>query len=491
MPGIYRLNIAKFKVSGYSNTPNLEEKLPMAMRMRFLLLITMSLLYTGCASTPTLSKSQVIEEYEAISIFQSRLNEDRVNDLFDLAPVGFAAAQSILAEAIAFGQKRDDHQVALKVIELNKVLDKAEADATRSKGLMREVLEARQLAIAAGADTMMKLRFKQLDEKLRKASTLVKQGDIESAKKWRPEMLKGYSDLELDALKQDATENARYDITRATESEADDYAPKTLKLALEELALSVAVLETNRTQREKAKNHAQQASRLASRSIEITEMIKDFKRRDYTMEEIVLWYQKQISLINEPTGEALPLHLPNHEVVSVLRNKLLNYAEMQQVDLATRMDLQSRLETVERENREAQQRFDRIQGLFSSTETNVYRQGHNVLLELSAFNFSSGGTEILSENFVLLDKIVNAINSFPNPDVVVSGHTDSVGGAQVNLQLSQRRAETVASFLETVGGVDRHHLTAIGYGESRPVANNETKEGRKKNRRIEVLIINE
>jgi outer membrane protein OmpA-like peptidoglycan-associated protein len=451
----------------------------------------MSLFYAGCASTPTLSKSQVLEEYEEISIFQSRLNEDRVNDLIDLAPVGFAAAQSILSEAIAFGQKRNDHQVALKVIELNRVLDKAEANATRSKRLMREVLEARQLAIAVGADTMMKERFEQLDAKLRKASTQVELGDIEGAKKWRPEMLQGYSDIELDALKQDATENARYDITRATENEADDYAPKTLKLALEELALSVAVLETNRTEREKAKNHALQASKLAKRSVEITEMIKDFKRRDYTMEEIILWYQKQISLINEPTGEELPFDQPNHEVVTVLRAKLVNYAEMQQAELATRMDLQSRLEAVERENREAQERFDRIQGLFSSVEANVYRQGHNVLLELRAFNFPSGRTDIQSENFALLDKIVSAIKSFPSPDVVVSGHTDSMGGAKANLELSQRRAETVASFLEKVGGVDRNQLTVIGYGESRPVANNETAQGRKSNRRIEVLIINE
>ncbi|PUB88165.1 MAG: hypothetical protein B6D72_05115 [gamma proteobacterium symbiont of Ctena orbiculata] len=463
----------------------------MAIRLRLLSLILMSLFYSGCATTPTLSKSQVLEEYDQIAIFQSRLNEDRVNDLFDLAPVGFAAAEAKLAEAIAFGQNRNDGQVALAIIELNKILDKAEADATLSKRLMREVLEARQLAIAAAADTMLKERFSLLDEKLRKASNQVEQGDIEDAKKWRPELLQGYSDIELEALKQDATENARYDIAQATESEADDFAPKTLKRAHEELALSIAVLETNRTQREKAKSHALQASKLAQRSVEITEMIKDFKRREYTMEDIILWYQKQISLINEPTGEELPFDQSNHQVVTVLRDKLVNYAELQQAELATRMDLQSRLETVERENREAQARFDKIQDLFTSDEANVYRQGHNVLLELRAFNFPSGGVEIQSENFALLDKIVTAIKSFPNPDVVVSGHTDSVGGAEVNLQLSQRRAETVASFLEKVGDIDRSYLTAIGYGESRPVANNETERGRKSNRRIEVLIINE
>ncbi|MBT3011376.1 MAG: OmpA family protein [Candidatus Thiodiazotropha endolucinida] len=463
----------------------------MAIRLRLLSLILVSLFYSGCASTPTLSRSQVFEEYERISYLQSRMNEDRVNDLFDLAPVGFAAAQSKLAEAIVLGQKRNDAGVAEKVAEVDQLLDKAESDATRSKRLMREVLEARQLAIAAGADTMLKERFELLDEKLRKASTLVEKGDIEDAKKWRPEMLQGYSDVELDALKQDATENARQDIAQATESEADEYSPKTLKRALEELALSVAVLETNRTQREKAKNHALQASRLARRSVEITEMIKDFKRREYTMEEIILWYQKQISLISEPTGDELHFDQPNHEVVTALRNKLVNYTEIQQAELATRMDLQSRLEAVERENREAQARFDKIQDLFSSYEANVYRQGHNVLLELRAFNFPSGGSDIQSENFALLDKIVTAVKSFPNPDVVVSGHTDSVGGADVNQQLSQRRAETVASFLEKVGGVARNHITAIGYGESRPVANNETERGRKSNRRIEVLIINE
>ncbi|MCU7943126.1 MAG: OmpA family protein [Candidatus Thiodiazotropha sp. (ex Cardiolucina cf. quadrata)] len=463
----------------------------MAIRLRLLSLILVSLFYSGCASTPTLSRSQVFEEYERISYLQNRMNEDRVNDLFDLAPVGFAAAQSKLAEAIVLGQKRNDARVAEKVAEVDQLLDKAESDATRSKRLMREVLEARQLAIAAGADTMLKERFELLDEKLRKASTLVEKGDIEDAKKWRPEMLQGYSDVELDALKQDATENARQDIAQATESEADDYSPKTLKRALEELALSVAVLETNRTQREKAKNHALQASRLARRSVEITEMIKDFKRREYTMEEIILWYQKQISLISEPTGDELHFDQPNHEVVTALRNKLVNYSEIQQAELATRMDLQSRLEAVERENREAQARFDKIQDLFSSYEANVYRQGHNVLLELRAFNFPSGGSDIQSENFALLDKIVTAVKSFPNPDVVVSGHTDSVGGADVNQQLSQRRAETVASFLEKVGGVARNHITAIGYGESRPVANNETERGRKSNRRIEVLIINE
>ena len=160
---------------------------------------------------------------------------------------------------------------------------------------MREVLEARRLAIAAEADTMMADQFKALDKKLRQAAEQVEQGDLEAAKKWRPEMLEGYSEVELEALKQDATENARYDISQAIKSEADEYAPKTLKLAREELALAIAVLETNRTQRTKAKNHALEASKQARRSIELTELIKEFDNREYTSEDVLLWYQKQLA----------------------------------------------------------------------------------------------------------------------------------------------------------------------------------------------------
>ena len=453
--------------------------------------LSLALLISGCTTAPSLSEQQVITEYDQVAALKQRLQEGRQGGLYDLAPGGFSAAESKLREAISLGRTQRSDRVSALVAEANDIATKAEADAAQTKELMREVLEARELALAADADSMLPERFKTLDNKLRKAARSVEEGDLERAKQWRPEMIQGYAEVELEALKQDATEQARQDIANAIAQEADDFAPKTLQLAREELALAVAVLETNRTQRQKAHSHALRSSHLAMQSVEITDLIRDFERRDASMEDIVIWYQKQLSLVNEPSGEPLPLHLPNYEVVQTLRNKLATYALMQETELATRMDLQTRLEAVEQANRQAQARYDRIQELFSPQEGNVYRQGHNVLLELHSFNFPSGQSEIQSENFALLDKVVTAIRSFPNPSVVVSGHTDSVGGTQVNQNLSQRRAQTVANFLEKIGGFDRTHLTAIGYGESRPVASNETSAGRASNRRIEVLIINE
>ncbi|UCE76753.1 MAG: OmpA family protein, partial [Gammaproteobacteria bacterium] len=68
--------------------------------------------------------------------------------------------------------------------------------------------------------------------------------------------------------------------------------------------------------------------------------------------------------------------------------------------------------------------------------------------------------------------------------------TDSTGSAEVNKTLSQQRAGHVAKFLAEVGGISASRIMATGYGKERPVASNETPEGRAANRRVEILIRN-
>lgn len=73
----------------------------------------------------------------------------------------------------------------------------------------------------------------------------------------------------------------------------------------------------------------------------------------------------------------------------------------------------------------------------------------------------------------------------------MSGHTDAIGSAENNLPLSKNRAKNVADFLINVGHVKRTDIIVNGYGETRPVASNDTEQGRTQNRRIELLIVNE
>ena len=85
-------------------------------------------------------------------------------------------------------------------------------------------------------------------------------------------------------------------------------------------------------------------------------------------------------------------------------------------------------------------------------------------------------------------KVGDFLKKYPDTTAVIEGHTDNVGTPEHNLDLSQRRAESVVNYLVEKFGIERSRLTAKGYGEARPVADNSTNEGKQKNRRIEAVI---
>ena len=90
-----------------------------------------------------------------------------------------------------------------------------------------------------------------------------------------------------------------------------------------------------------------------------------------------------------------------------------------------------------------------------------------------------------------MNKIIRAIKIFPNSRIEITGHTDSTGSDNINQSISQARAEKVGKFLVEVGDLSKDRIKTSGFGESRPVASNETAEGRAENRRVEIKIIND
>ena len=95
---------------------------------------------------------------------------------------------------------------------------------------------------------------------------------------------------------------------------------------------------------------------------------------------------------------------------------------------------------------------------------------------------------ILQALFALLTKVKQAIALYPGARIVIEGHTDAYGTDENNLVLSQQRADAVRQYLLANSPISADEIEAVGYGETRPIANNETKEGRQKNRRIDVVI---
>jgi outer membrane protein OmpA-like peptidoglycan-associated protein len=120
----------------------------------------------------------------------------------------------------------------------------------------------------------------------------------------------------------------------------------------------------------------------------------------------------------------------------------------------------------------------------------VLKKDRLEILEVIHFEFNKA--DIRSESFGLLEQVAKVLNAHPEiRHVRIEGHTDRVGSAEYNRELSAARARTVKSFLVELGHVDGTRLSTRGYGFDRPIATNDTEEGRARNRRVEFLILRE
>jgi len=133
---------------------------------------------------------------------------------------------------------------------------------------------------------------------------------------------------------------------------------------------------------------------------------------------------------------------------------------------------------------EAQKKLDAL----NSQTISVYRDARGTILSMSDILFEFGKADLkqeLKENLAEIAAILK--NLLTDANVVVEGHTDNVGSAASNKKLSEQRALGVMNYLID-RGVDKKRLKAVGYGLEKPVADNSTKEGQAKNRRVELVI---
>jgi outer membrane protein OmpA-like peptidoglycan-associated protein len=121
-----------------------------------------------------------------------------------------------------------------------------------------------------------------------------------------------------------------------------------------------------------------------------------------------------------------------------------------------------------------------------NADDDVVKVGVPIVLE--GITFATGKADITPESESVLNKALKTLQNNPDIIVEISGHTDNVGSTSSNQRLSQKRADAVRNWLISKG-IDGARLTAIGYGEERPIAPNDTPEGKQKNRRIEFLRI--
>lgn len=126
------------------------------------------------------------------------------------------------------------------------------------------------------------------------------------------------------------------------------------------------------------------------------------------------------------------------------------------------------------------------EGIYEGDITIGYEPAKSFTLD--DVHFDVNKASLRSESFVTLDNVVQFLKIKSDARIEVAGHTDNVGEDEANMKLSQARAESVVKYLVSKG-ISANRLVAKGYGETEPVADNETPEGRQKNRRTEARFL--
>jgi len=203
--------------------------------------------------------------------------------------------------------------------------------------------------------------------------------------------------------------------------------------------------------------------------------------------------EKEIDRLNQETAElmaekcAQELRLSRKEAEQA---KSWAAAEAEKAKEARREAEQAR--SVARAEAEKAERIkaeaDQLMKELSDLQAKQTERG--ILIRMTDVLFETGKSNLSLEVMRSVDKLTEFLEKHPNRYVLIEGHTDSIGGDELNLALSQKRADAVKERL-VAKEVAEKRITTRGYGKKYPLASNETPAGRQQNRRVEVIILNE
>jgi outer membrane protein OmpA-like peptidoglycan-associated protein len=171
--------------------------------------------------------------------------------------------------------------------------------------------------------------------------------------------------------------------------------------------------------------------------------------------------------------------------VSALRKKLWETELRVGVAEADR----SAAETVLTAKQQREEVIAALRSKFSADEAEILlTPAGGAILRVYGIAFAVGSSEVQAGQTALVAKVADVLQVFPGATIKVEGHTDNTGSRQANLRLSRRRAEAVARLLEDHAALVDGTIATDGFGPDRPLALNDSPEGRKLNRRIDVII---
>jgi OOP family OmpA-OmpF porin len=444
---------------------------------------------------------------------EQRLEDARASRADLLSPQAFERGLESYRSAEAdFQRGRNMDRIRARLETASAAFDQAIESSEIASITLASLLKTRDDATNADAETFAAELWLEAEETFLAASGRLESGDIRGARTRGQEAEALYRDAELTAIKAQYLSQTRALLAQAEQERVPRFAPATFARASDLLAQAERELNENRYDTDLPRSLAQQANYEARHAIYLARRIEQLRDDDVTEENIILQYEAPLTRIAAAADINAALDRgtePVERELVTFIEELRERAQQSDVDLAdSRMRIaeleeeirdldeqlggvsQERVALVQRLEAEARirEQFAAIEALFSRDEARVSREGNNIILRLVGLTFRSGSADIGPAYRTLLEKVANAANVFPRSQIVIEGHTDSYGSDETNMALSRERADAVSAFLSEQLGIQAFRISAVGYGETQPIANNETEQGRSRNRRIDVLI---
>jgi outer membrane protein OmpA-like peptidoglycan-associated protein len=434
---------------------------------------------------------------------RERIEAARTRQLDLIAPKSFTKATERFQRAeerYAKGEKIEDIRESLA--KIGDDLARCEALEEIGKVILRDALVARADADKAKAPTLSERLWADAEKTLIEAGQNIESGDQNGARSKAKDAVTIYRDAELQAIRTDILGSVWVLRDEAEGQKASERASRTQGMADDLLAQAEEILAHDRYARPRAQEKARQAADAYKHTLWICEQVAELESdRKSAPERLILGYEAEIAKVATAVGIdanfAEGVATVTDKIVGATNStskerdglraeldKLENDVESARTQVAMLSDRDAKLQQKEKHEMKMQE----VRAVFKRDEADVLLRGSQLIIRLYGLSFPVGSSEIRPENFALLSKIRRVLAEFPDSKIAIEGHTDSSGSTEMNQSLSQNRANAVREYLLANMSMDESLVSSVGYGESRPIANNETKEGRAKNRRIDLTL---
>ena len=466
-----------------------------------LILVFVLAVLWGCESVkmPLRGPSPAANPVEEVDSLAREIEKGRQNQLDVLAPTWFEKAKDSLTKAQRDLQRGEPVADISQMAAYGRVqLRQAEEISLIVKSTLGSAIQARALARKAGAEDLGK-DYQKAEDAFLGLTMAIENNNLNKAQKNKAQVTQDFDQLELRAIKNRFLNEVRGQIEAAESEGSAKLAPEIYKVAKESLAEADAFITENRYQDDQIMEQVERAGFQANRLLQVTRQASLYK--NLTSEEIALSVERILyKLAQDTSGE--DLRNRSFEIQSEILGERISALRQERDEMKTQIaEMEFDLEYLENKSEQEQaahkklaaekrfnEMFNEVQGYFKPEEAEVYKQGNQLVIRLKAIQFPVGKSFLMPENYALLSRVQKAIAAFEAPQVVIEGHTDSTGSRDINEKLSKERAEAVEEYLVANRTIEVQNISAVGYGPNRPLAPNETKQGRAINRRIDLII---